>query len=198
MNKVITRIAIVGLCTALSLHTANAQSSFGLQQQFNAIVENANNYQDYKVIKAGLLRSLWKNANDSLANERKHLLHARTTISSQQQEIEQLKGNLNKQGISLQESKNQIDSIQLLGISISKGSYNKLMWSLVLILISALGFFIYRNKDFRNEANYRIKLFEELTEEFKTHKTKANEKEKRLARELQTERNRMEEILAAN
>lgn len=60
----------------------------------------------------------------------------------------------------------------------------------------SISLFIFINKGFKKEAYYRIHLFEELTEEFKNFKTKANEKEKRLARELQTERNALEEMLS--
>jgi hypothetical protein len=47
----------------------------------------------------------------------------------------------------------------------------------------------------RREANYRSKLYNELEEDYKTYKAKANEKEKKLARELQTERNKLDELL---
>ena len=43
------------------------------------------------------------------------------------------------------------------------------------------------------EATYRTKLYTELEEEYKTFKAKANEKEKKLARELQTERNKLDD-----
>jgi len=45
------------------------------------------------------------------------------------------------------------------------------------------------------EAKYRTQLYNELEEEYKNYKVKANEKEKKLARELQTERNRLDDLL---
>jgi hypothetical protein len=38
-------------------------------------------------------------------------------------------------------------------------------------------------------------LYNELDEEYKAYKVKSNEKEKKLARELQTERNKLDELL---
>jgi hypothetical protein len=54
---------------------------------------------------------------------------------------------------------------------------------------------IARSGSFRREARYRTQLYNELEEEFKTYKTKANDKEKKLARELQTERNKLDDLL---
>lgn len=47
----------------------------------------------------------------------------------------------------------------------------------------------------KKEATYRIGLFDDLSKEYQTYKLKSNEKEKKLSRELQTERNRLEELL---
>ena len=54
---------------------------------------------------------------------------------------------------------------------------------------------------FRNQGgtgtkqNTGTKLYSELEDEFKAYKTKAIDKEKKLARELQTERNKLDELL---
>jgi len=81
------------------------------------------------------------------------------------------------------------------GISLSKGVYNLLMWGLVIILAIAVVVVIAKTGSYKHEAAYRTGLYSELEEEFKTYKTKANDKEKKLARELQTERNKVDELM---
>ncbi len=88
----------------------------------------------------------------------------------------------------------QTDSISLFGIALSKTAYNLLMWGLVIVLGIIAAFVIARSGGARNEAVYRTTLYNELEEEFKAFKAKANEKEKKLARELQTERNKVDEL----
>ncbi|NNU34318.1 hypothetical protein HK413_09460 [Mucilaginibacter sp. S1162] len=68
------------------------------------------------------------------------------------------------------------------------------MWGLVLIVGAIAGVVLARSGGARKEAAYRTTLYNELEEEFKTYKAKANEKEKKLARELQTERNKLDEL----
>ena len=62
-------------------------------------------------------------------------------------------------------------------------------------LASSLIVVISRSAAYRREAKHRTELYSELEEEYKTFKTKANDKEKKLARELQTERNKLDELL---
>ena len=68
------------------------------------------------------------------------------------------------------------------------------MWGLVILFGATAAVVIARSGLHSREARYRINLYNELEEEFKTYKAKANEKEKKLARELQTERNKLDEL----
>jgi hypothetical protein len=129
--------------------------------------------------------------------ERKSSITAKATISQQLVKLEELKTALSKQGLDLQQTQTKIDSISLLGINLSKKSYSNLMWSMLLVLAAISAFCVFRVKGFKKEASYRINLFEDLTVEFKNYKKNAIDKEMRLARELQTERNRMEEMRVA-
>ncbi|RYZ97360.1 MAG: hypothetical protein EOP47_21845 [Sphingobacteriaceae bacterium] len=92
-------------------------------------------------------------------------------------------------------SNTKMDEIKLLGIPFTKTTYNLLMWGLVIGFGLALAIVITTTTRFKHEAKYRIKLYEELSEEFQAYKAKANEKEKKLARELQTERNKLDELM---
>ncbi|MCO4292414.1 hypothetical protein NF867_06010 [Solitalea sp. MAHUQ-68] len=199
MSKVVIRIAATCLCClSINAYAVGSQHGPSLQSQFDAIIEKANNYQDYKVVKTASLRYLWQNANDSLVRERIRNAASLKTIAKNQKSIDSLTQGLNKQEASLLTSKSLNNSIGFLGLNFSKSGYNTLMWSLILGLTAALAYLSFLNGSFKREAQYRIKLFDDLTEEFKHYRIKSNDKEKRLARELQTERNKLEEMLAGN
>ncbi len=70
-----------------------------------------------------------------------------------------------------------------------------MVWSIIAVLAALAAIVIFRSGSARSEANYRTKLYNELEEEYKNYKAKANEKEKKLARELQTERNKVDELM---
>jgi hypothetical protein len=142
-----------------------------------------------------LVQALWKNLQDSLTSERRKLKAGQTTLTAQTKEIDSLKTDATTKGQTLAEAKAKRDEINLAGISFTKATYNLMMWGLVIVFGLAAAIVIARSGAHSREAKYRIKLYEELDEEYKTYKAKANEKEKKLARELQTERNKLDELL---
>lgn len=69
------------------------------------------------------------------------------------------------------------------------------LWITLLVLIIALAFALIRTRVAVKEANHRIELYDQLSEEIRDQRIKATEREKKLGRELQNERNRVEELL---
>jgi hypothetical protein len=142
-----------------------------------------------------LVSALWKNMRDTLTIERRKLKEAQTKLAAQTQDIATLKTDVATKDQTLSESNAKRDEIKLVGISFTKATYNIVMWGLVIVFGLAAAIVIARSGAHSREAKYRIKLYNELDEEYKTYKVKANEKEKKLARELQTERNKLDELL---
>jgi hypothetical protein len=81
-----------------------------------------------------------------------------------------------------------------LGNSVNGSSNSLYLWGTLLLLAAALAFAIFRMRSAVKEASYRSGLYDQLFEELRENRTKANEREKKLARELQTERNRVAEL----
>ncbi|QEC75757.1 hypothetical protein [Mucilaginibacter ginsenosidivorax] len=142
-----------------------------------------------------LVSALWKNLQDTLKTERRNLKEAQAKLAAQTQDITGLKSDVATKSQTLSESNAKRDEINLVGISFTKATYNLMMWGLVIVFGLAAAIVIARSGAHSREAKYRIKLYNELDEEYKTYKAKANEKEKKLARELQTERNKLDELL---
>jgi cell division protein FtsL len=69
------------------------------------------------------------------------------------------------------------------------------LWLALIALAFALVFALFRTRVAIKEASYRIELYDQLFEELRENRIKATEREKKLGRELQTERNRVEELL---
>jgi hypothetical protein len=142
-----------------------------------------------------LVSALFKNYSDTLSVTRRQLKEAQATLAAQAKTIDTLKAAATNKDQTLAESKEKVDEVNLLGIPLTKATYNLIMWGLVIGFGAIAAIVISRSGSHSHEAKYRIKLYEELEEEYKTYKIKANEKEKKLARELQTERNKLDELL---
>jgi hypothetical protein len=135
--------------------------------------------------------ALWKNVTDTINSNRRKLKEAQATITTQTRTINGLEDDVTEK----EESLAIADSIVLLGAVLPKSTYNLIMWGLVIAAGSIAAIVIARSGSNKREATYRTQLYNELEEEFKTYKSKANEKEKKLARELQTERNKVDELM---
>ncbi|MDR3695144.1 hypothetical protein [Mucilaginibacter sp.] len=164
---------------------APAPANNSLNSQYQYLLSKVYHYQQ------PLISALWKNASDTLNVNRARLNTALKKLSIQSKTID----SLNTQITSKDAEINKVDGIGIFGLLLSKTTYNLIVWGLVGLFGVIALVVIIRSGSLKREATYRTQLYSELEEEFKNYKTKANEKEKKLARELQTERNKLDELL---
>lgn len=165
-----------------------------LSGQYKELLAKSNHFQDYKVVKVYRLSALYKNFTDSLNKEKRSATSIKQALASQNKEISQLKSNFSKKDLELSAVHSRLDEISLLGIPMAKSSYNLLMWGLLILLATVLAVVLFKSLVYRREAQHRINLFDEISQEYKTYKTRSNDKEKKLARELQDEINKVAEL----
>ncbi len=201
MRKFI-HLFIALLFLTLNINVAAAQqaqkdslpSDPSLKGQYQNILSKSKNLNGFKVINPARLNTFWKNVNDTLRSERRQLPALKKQIAGQQETIAELKVQLNEKETALNNSNQKLDEISFLGMSFSKGTYNTMVWTIILVLAFALVIIIIRSAKLLHEARYRSSLYEEISAEYQSYKVKANEKEKKLARELQDERNKLDEL----
>lgn len=165
-----------------------------LKAQFNELKNRSNSYQEYKVVKVVSLDNFWKNVEDTLAAVHKEILDANNAIAAQNKRLDSLNQTLEAREEALEQSEYDIAHLQVLGMDVQKDSYVSFTWGVffVLLLILAIAFAKYKSSNkvaIEKKADY-----EELSQELNEYKQKAREKEIKLMRELQTERNTIEEL----
>jgi len=160
-----------------------------LASQYQYLLTKVYNYQQ------PLLAAFHKNVMDTLKLVRNDLKSDQTKAAIQAKTIDSLQSAAKATGLSLSDATTNANSISLLGIEMPKSTYNVIMWGLVILFAAIAGIVISRSGIHTREAKYRTQLYNELDEEYKAYKAKANEKEKKLARELQTERNKLDDLL---
>ena len=142
-----------------------------------------------------IIGAFHKSMMDTLTQTRMALKASQTKLGVQIKTIDSLQNSIKANNANVSESNAKNDELSWLGIPVDKSTYNLIMWGLVLIFGAVAGMVIARSGASGREAKYRVQLYSELEEEFKIYKAKANEKEKKLARELQTERNKLDDLL---
>lgn len=171
--------------------TKTADPSLSGQYQF--MLSKSKSLYGARLINPSRLSSLWKSVTDTLRKERKQLQEARLEIKSQSATISSLKGEVTGKESSLAGANAMVNEIKFLGISFTKGTYNIIVWSIIAVLAIALFIVIARSTKNILEAKHRTQLYEEINTEYQNYKVKANEKERKLARELQDERNKWDD-----
>lgn len=191
MNKLLITLLIF---TAFTLKT-NAQDSISttnpIQQEFQELIESSNNYQEYKVVNYDDLIDLRDNTNDYIQELKDQITVGKNTADQQVEEIANLEGELKTTQQNLQKVTEEKDNIVFLGMPLTKGTYMAMMWGIVAILILALLFFIYKFKNSNAVTKEAKKRLDDTEKEFDIYKKKALEKEQRLGRLLQDEKNKV-------
>ena len=157
---------------------------------FTTLIEKSNDYQGYKVVDYNDLVSLKKNTIEFIAFLKDEITTQQNSIDQQKDDISELKASLETTKQNLVAVTAEKDAITFLGIPFSKGSYMALMWGIVAFLIIALLFFIFRFKKGNIQTTEAKKNLLLTEKEFEDYRAKALEKEQRLGRLLQDERNR--------
>lgn len=183
---------VIGQGTEVSGDTTEGNNT--LSQQFNSLKDNSNSYQEYKVIKLTSLNTFWSNVNDSLAAIQKEIIVANNNITSLQQNLDSLKNKLEAREAALEKSEYDIAHLSVLGMDVQKESYVSFTWGVFFVLLLLLGIAIAKYRSSNKVAVEKKSDYEALNNELNDCKQKAREKEIKLMRDLQTERNHVEEL----
>jgi hypothetical protein len=198
MNKIfcLTLIAAVAIFISPALCQSPDTEEKSLQEQFTDLAENAESYNQFKVITKANIDAFSKALSDSLAMKGE-------LIASLQSQFDDLKLQLGEMSertaaleVQLNESEKLRQSFSFLGINMHKATYHLLVWSIVG-LMAGLVIFAYSGYLKNNRVTVTTKKrLSDLEVEFEMHRKKNHEKQIKMGRELQTERNLVEELRA--
>jgi hypothetical protein len=160
-----------------------------LNGQYQYLLTKVYNYQ------RPLISALWKNFSDTLSASRRKLNEASAKLSTQTKTADSLAADIKAKEENLSASNAKVDSVSLLGMPLTKSTYNWIMWGLVVGFGAIAVLVIARSA--RTVA--RPVIVPSFTTNWKKTtkptRPKLTRKRKKLARELQTERNKLDELL---
>ncbi|HEY0055237.1 MAG TPA: hypothetical protein VGB63_07770 [Pedobacter sp.] len=167
-----------------------------LKGQYEDLLRYSWMQKGYKVINPARLSGLWKSVNDSLANNKKQIADIKKRLEEQTKQITELKRNPASSNAAIERPVSSSNQIEVLGMYVDTATYNWIVWGTILALGLALAIVLFTTTKSSLDAKQHKQQYHEISEEYNTFKVKSKEKELRLARELQTERNTIEELLA--
>ncbi len=165
----------------------------GLDAKYQELLRKSETYENYRVISTEKLNALWRETTDSLAKYRNGILVAELRVQKAEFEAVQANDSVAAVHEKLEASESINGSISFLGLSVNKKVYNIVVWSIVGVLLVALGalYLLFKRND---ELTMRAKRdLTKVSEELEELRQRSNEKQAKLKRELQTALNQMEE-----
>ncbi|WP_291864307.1 tRNA (guanine-N1)-methyltransferase [Maribacter sp.] len=172
----------------LSLDKGNIKS------QFDFIYKKSGNYRadgkKYEVVRVISLDKLKQNVLDSLNVYNKKEDGLKATIKGHETTITSLEKKLAETSNNLSAVTEEKDSMSFLGILVSKGTYNVILWTIIGSLLLFLIGFIYkfrRSNVLTQEAKTSLS---EVETEYEDHRRRALEREQKISRQLQDEINK--------
>lgn len=161
-----------------------------IEAEFNDLMESSNNYQSYKVVELRKLTALQQSTSNHIASLRAEIEELEASLNEREENIEQQNAALAQMQDQLDQVTAERDAINFLGMPIDKATYQGIMWGIVGILVLVLLVFVYRFTKSNAETKEAKKRQEDVEAEFELFRAKALEKEQRMGRLLQDERNK--------
>ncbi|SKB79526.1 tRNA (guanine-N1)-methyltransferase [Maribacter arcticus] len=165
-----------------------------ISNQFDYIAKRSGNYRAdgvrYEVVKETNLFKIRKNVLDSIAAMNKKTGELKSTIAEHETTITSLNKKLEETTTNLSTVTEEKDSMSFIGIPVSKGTYNFILWTIIGGLFLLLGLFIYRFRNSNILTQEAKQNLSELEVEYEDHRRRALEREQKISRQLQDEINK--------
>lgn len=165
-----------------------------LRERYLLMKTKSQNYQEYKVIKENILDGMWKIVLDSAAAKQAAINASKAEIGKLQAELTKNIDALKAKEDSMKDIVHASTHITVLGISFDKGFFAGMVGVILLLAGLAIAGVIYSMKVLRRNLTEKEDLANTISAEYEDYKRKAMDKQTKLSRELQNERNKLQEL----
>ncbi|MFT6065557.1 MAG: hypothetical protein ACJAYY_002616 [Paraglaciecola sp.] len=171
--------------------------SNSVKNQFDQIYRTSTTFRPpgtgkkYKVINLVSYQQLKVNVLDSLKNSKNLISEKESLLKAERNNIKKTKNILSKTQLDLKVANKKENSISLFGAQLSKTNYNFLLWSIIIVSLLALFYFIFKfskSNILTKEAQNNLL---DIEQEFEQYRKKSIEREQKLRRQLQDEINKL-------
>jgi hypothetical protein len=171
------------------------QGTHSLRERYLLMKSKSQSYGEYKVIKETTLDGVWRIMQDSIAAKNKSIVVANTNIKDLNAELNKTIATLKEKEQSMTDILHASTHINVLGMDLGKGAFISMVGIIIAGLIVFLGVVIGRMKLQGKALSERNLAVSALTSEFDEYKHRAMDKQTKLSRELQDERNKLQAMI---
>ena len=136
------------------------------------------------------LDKLRKNVLDSLNAANKKEAELNATIAGHEATITSLNNKLEETTSNLSSVTEEKDSMSLLGMLVSKVTYNLILWTIISGLLLLFLLFVFKFRRSNTLTQEAKTALSELEVEYEDHRRRALEREQKISRQLQDEINK--------
>jgi hypothetical protein len=166
-----------------------------LRERYLIMKSKSQSYGAYKVIKETTLDGVWKINLDSLTAKKSALGEANGTIKDLQGQLDKKIAALSEKEKSMAAILHDSTHIAVLGMDMPKATFLTVMAITIAGLLLLLVLVIGRMKLQSNSLSERNLAVSALTSEYEDYKHRAMDKQTKLSRELQDERNKLQAMI---
>jgi len=181
-----------------TVNDAVTDKKYTVRERFGIIREKSQTFKDYKVIKETVLDSFWRILLDSMAAEKGRLRQSNAKVLKLQKDLEGSIAQLKQKEQSTKDVVFASTHINVAGIDFTKSAFASFVGIVILSLIVVLGLVIAKLKLMYGSVKERNDTVDSITREYEDYKHKAMDKQTKLSRELQNERNKLQELRASS
>ena len=171
----------------VSVQSLNAQyvtpailDTASLESQLTYIQERTRIYNDFRAIREDIFLKMKGNALDSLNEAKLEIATLNSRLTERNFQIETLNSDLGRAKNERDEAIRNKDSFSFLGMQLNKILYNTIVWFIILgLAVLAVSLFLLYKRT-RIVTVQTKKEFDEIQNEFETHKKSSREKYEKL------------------
>ena len=190
---------LIGLLICVSGFSQQAtdalQGDHTLRERYIILKSKSQTYGAYKVIKESYLDGVWKIMQDSLAAKEASIKAGNVNINNLKSQLAQTENTLKAKEQSMAAILHDSTHINVLGIDLPKGAFISIVAITIAALLVLLGLIIARMKVQSKALSERSLAVTALTHEFDEYKHRAMDRQTKLSRELQDERNKLQAMI---
>lgn len=191
-------LLILSVCTVGPVFSQTSpkaldDKTMSLQERYQEMKSGSQTFKDYKVIKETLLDQEWGILVDSVKAQGKQLTESRKQLEGLKGELVSTKNAMEVQQASVKEIVYDSTHISVLGIPFSKSVFILLAVAIVAALSLAVSVCYARTKMLNGLVKEKAVIADSISREFEDFKKKAMDKQTKLSRELQNERNKWQD-----
>jgi len=180
--------------TYAQLNTSVTENkNLNLKDRYKEMKSTSQTFKDYKVIKEVVLDKVWDITMDSIEKKELQLAEARQQITNLEQELINVRNSLQAQQDEVKDISYDSTHITVLGIPFLKSAFILLTVAIIGGLAFVISVILARVKIANRLVKEKSLIADSISHEFEDFKKRSMEKQTKLSRELQTERNRWQE-----